>query len=499
MSSKQSGPTSSSVHNHWQWLLRTYNGQIVLICAAGALLRLAWLGAQPLWRDEAFTALVVRRSIPSMLSAVSHDSAPPLAYLLQHFITQVVDSPTTLRLVSALAGVAEIAIGAAIGRRIAGDKAGLWCAVVFAILPSTVLASRDARMYELAATLALASTLAGWRLVEQLSVRRAVVYAVIVAAALYTNYFAAIAVAGQLAGMMIALRVPRRNVFVATVCAAVAVLTLIPWLIAAKSQFQHGSAPFWVQPIGVASIFGVFVQFFSGPPVDAGVPAKLLLQTLQGVAVIAGCLSLIALYTRMHRHRDWPARRTGISFLTVCSLGSLLLLVIASLWRPLVEARYTSVFWGPMICLIGLGASTIPWRKVVVGAPAIAVISVTLGLAPTHPDTPALLAQLNGRVGPHDLISSAPGQYLLLLYYGDQQSISHTHIVSSGVDWFWGTAAYPPDAVVDNIPAYVTEARGTIYYIDEPNAVLPQAPSHYTQQPTQCFSTTCLTVYRPSG
>src|SRR6202007_758210 len=81
--------------------------------AAGLAARLVLLGRQPISRDEAFTAVVARRSWVGMLDVVRHDSAPPLSYVLAHVATAFSTSPSLLRLPSALAGAAAIPVAAA--------------------------------------------------------------------------------------------------------------------------------------------------------------------------------------------------------------------------------------------------------------------------------------------------------------------------------------------------------------------------------------------------
>src|SRR5260370_23439547 len=88
-----------------------------------------------------------------MLDAIHNDSAPPLSYLLTHISISVLGTtPTALRLTSAIAGTLIVPVGAALGRRCAGDRGGLWAAAVFALGPALVISGRDARI-EAVATL----------------------------------------------------------------------------------------------------------------------------------------------------------------------------------------------------------------------------------------------------------------------------------------------------------------------------------------------------------
>ncbi len=412
------------------WRRSSYRVQLLIITVVGAVLRLVLLGSLPLWRDEAFTAIVVQRPLGQMLSAVGHDSAPPLSYLLQHLVIQLWDSPTMLRLPSAVAGIVAIPLAAALGRRLAGDRAALGAAAAMALLPSSVLESRDARTYALATALVLASLLCLWRAIEVPSWRRVLLYGLVVAAAVYTNYFVVLAVGAQLAAAAWIFRDRLRTLVWPVVAAASAGLLLIPWLYAARAQLQHGSAGYWIQPVGLPSLSGVAIQFFAGPPIDPGVPGQLGLEVLQGLVVVAGVLALGSLVVR--RRALSASGRRGAALLALSVGVGVVLLVAVSVWHPLVDARYVSVMWGPFVCLIGVGLALLPrpaWR----GA-ALLVLglgSAVLAVAPTKPDTPALVARIDGRVGAHDFVWTAPGEYLLIVHYANEPVVARTHVVAA--------------------------------------------------------------------
>ena len=112
-----------------------------------------------------------------MLDVVRNDSAPPLFYLVERLFAVVSSSPAVLRLFPVLLGTAAIPLLAALGRRIAGDTGGIWSAVIGAVAPALLVASLDARMYILATTLVLASTLCLLRALERPSVVRWTLYA----------------------------------------------------------------------------------------------------------------------------------------------------------------------------------------------------------------------------------------------------------------------------------------------------------------------------------
>jgi uncharacterized membrane protein len=475
----------------------TYATRIALITGVAMAARVLFLDHQPLWRDEAFTSIVVQMPIAQMLDAVRMDSAPPLSYLLQHFIAPLWPGPGGLRLLSVGAGTASVPIVAALARRVAGDRGGIAGAVLVAVAPAFVLTARDARMYALATTLVLASTLLMARAVERPSLPRWSLYAAVTTLALYTNYFVALAVIAQLIGALIVFRPGWRTTLTALAAVAVGVMLLVPWLVAARAQFSHASGFFWVAPVGFTSTGGEFVQFFTGQALDGWVPYIALLWTFQGLAAGAGVFAALALAWRW-RSLSSVGRRNAM-FLLACGLGALLLMFGLSVWRPLVNARYASVIWGPLYPLIGAGLALISARAAAAGLLATASASVALSAVVIHAETPAAVAWLAPRVGPGDFVAAYPTQYLLILYYGDPQLAARTHVVSPGatVDWFWGTAAYPPGAVLERVPESEAAAGGTVYYIAQPyDPASPAAlPAGYHRAATNCWTGVCVTTY----
>ncbi|TMB90721.1 MAG: hypothetical protein E6J45_08325 [Chloroflexi bacterium] len=477
-------------------LTRSHAGRVGAVTVLGAAARLALLGYQPLWRDEAFTAVVLRQPLGHALDAVRADSAPPLAYLLGHVVAPLWPGPAGLRAVSALAGTAAIPLGAALGRRLGGKRAGLMTAVLLAVSPAFLLGARDARMYALATTLVLASTLALWRAVDHPSLRRWLLYSAVTALALYTSYFAVIAVVAQLVAVAVVLRPRWRPWFAAAAAAGCAGLSLIPWLIAARSQFTHASAPFWVAPVSFKSAGGELVQMLSGPPVDSWVPAAKVLWTLQGLAVAAAVAAAFALVVRWRTLS--AAEQRAAAFCAVCGGGAILLFFPLSLWRPLIDGRYASVVWGPLFPILGAGLALISVRGLVALLLAVtAAASATLCVIVTHPQTPLAVAALQRQVSPGDLVAAYPSQYLLLLYYGDPALVERTRVVARGVNWFWGTAAYPPGAIIPAVPGEVTR----VYYVSQPDD--PPPPAHiatgYRRSAIRCWTGVCVTAYsRPA-
>ncbi len=470
-----------------------YARGVVLLTAVGLAVRILWLNHEQIWRDEAFTAVVEQRGVAGMLDAIHNDSAPPLSYLLTHvslfFLGQ---TPTALRLTSAIAGTLIVPVGAALGRRCAGDRGGLWAAAIFALLPALVMSGRDARMYAMATTLVAVSTLALWRAAERGTTLRWAVYGVAMLLGLYTQYFVILAIPAQLVALRLALRSPWRTVATAGAVAALALAALVPWLVYAAPQFRHAETPFWVPSLTVIDVSGTLAQFVSGPAIEPGTQAKLAIQAVQLLAVVGGLVCAVILI----RARKGLGSAAG--FIALCGGVPVALLAAASIWHPILEARYAGVLWGPLFALLAVGIAGLNrlFLRVLL---VIALVAPTaaFSVAVTHPDTPALTAYLEPRLHENDFIWASAGDYLLLLYYGDADERAHTQVVAHHIAWFWGTAAFPPNALTPNFPASTIQQRGTIYWVDDAGHRLPVPPSGYDLRRYDCFNTICVATFSP--
>jgi len=485
----------------------SYPQALALITAVGAVLRLAFIARQPIGLDEDFTAVVVHQPLDRMIDIVSHDSAPPLFYVAERGVVVVANAlglatfggpggPVALRLIPVLAGIAVIPLLAALGRRVGGDAAGLWTAVFAAVVPTAVMLSEFARMYSLAATLTVASALLLWRAIEKPGPARWAAYVVAAAAAVWIDYFAAVALAGIFLAALW-LRPGWRTAAVAFVCTAIAVASVAPWLAVARAQFEHTGNAFWVLPLSPVMIGGTLDQLFMGPPAAGRLPAGILLIAFQVVAVIGGFVALGA-GAFAWRRLD-PNGRRAAGFCLVASSGVAMLAVV-SIWRPILDARYASLMWLPLFALVGAGLAAMPRRFAGVLLASVAVPALALSVATTHVDASALVPELDANVGQNDVALAGWSDYLILLDELDPPAVARLHVLSADdPPWYVGTAAYPPGAVVHAVPADVVANRGRIFWIAEPNVAPPALPAGYHSLEYRCAALVCLTVYGPSG
>jgi len=166
-------------------------------------LRFYRIDAQSFWNDEGNSARLAERSVDLILAGAAGDIHPPGYYLLLAAWRAVAgQSEFALRGLSALAGIFLVALVYRLGRQYFDGPAALASAFFAAIHPALIYYSQEARMYELVAVWGVVTFLVigNWGLdAWRGDWRRATVFALVLAAGLYTHYsFAFIIIAVNL-------------------------------------------------------------------------------------------------------------------------------------------------------------------------------------------------------------------------------------------------------------------------------------------------------------
>ena len=183
---------------------------LLLIIALGAFLRFYRIGSKSLWLDETATMKLVDRPYAQVLLAVStHDAHPPLYYAELCGWMHGSRDGVRARAFSAVVGVATLAVFYALARVLLPRWAALSGTLLLAVSAFQVYFAQEARLYALAVFFTTVSwyffvqLVAGRRLERwQLSIGLAVANA----AALYTFYYTAFAIAAQLLVLLLVWR-----------------------------------------------------------------------------------------------------------------------------------------------------------------------------------------------------------------------------------------------------------------------------------------------------
>jgi mannosyltransferase len=161
------------------------------------------VGRPELWRDELSSWSFGTRPLSSLIATARHTGATQLAYylLLHVWISAFGDSVDAMRALSVLAMAGAAACVTAVGRRLAGTRAGLYSGLVFALVPSVSRFAQEVRFYSLEVLAAMAATLLLLRALDRPSARRWMAYAACLTLLGYIDLVALSVVAGHAAGV----------------------------------------------------------------------------------------------------------------------------------------------------------------------------------------------------------------------------------------------------------------------------------------------------------
>ncbi len=205
----------------------------------GLALRAARLDFQPLWWDEGYSVWFATHPTPQLIALTAEDIHPPLYYLLlRAWILLLGPRAETLRLLSVAVGSLAIPAIYAAGRRIFDDRSALLAALLLAINPLHVYYSQEVRMYGLVALLSAATLAAAWPALqsERPGVRRLAPYVLVVTAALYTQYYAALLPLGVMIYAAVRWRRSPQTVVRWLLAHAAVALAYLPWVIYATPR-----------------------------------------------------------------------------------------------------------------------------------------------------------------------------------------------------------------------------------------------------------------------
>jgi mannosyltransferase len=251
-----------------------------------AVLRLSTLNLQSFWYDEAFTPVhVLHPSLVATLESLVHrENTPPLWYVLIWAWSRIFGTgEVALRLPSALAGVACVAVAWGIGKELAGRRAAIATAALVATNPLFVWYSQEARAYGL---FVLMAALAMWcclRAEADPTPRRMAAFALSGAAAVSSHYFAVFLVAPMCLWLL------RRREHLRVTLPAVAAIGAVGLALVPLARAQGGHGTQWIGEWALASRLEAIPQYYltgySGAPLGHGVELLVALEILVGVGV----------------------------------------------------------------------------------------------------------------------------------------------------------------------------------------------------------------------
>ncbi|WP_371598184.1 hypothetical protein [Streptomyces sp. NBC_00564] len=268
-----------------------------------------------MWRDEAVTFQVARRSVPQIWQLLhSVDAVHGLYYLLMHVVLTPHPGEVALRLPSVCGAAATAGLVAAMGVRLCRPRVGLWAGLLYAVTPMTGHFAQEGRSYALVAAGVAGATLL---LVRALRTGGWWAYGGTVAVTCLLHEFAVLVLLAH-AGTLALARVPRRTWWRWGCAAGAALLVLLP--LALVSQGQSAQVA-WLPMPGFGSADRL-LRAFAGPRQLVFVPYLVLIA--------------LALRSPLARRGELTLRAVALPLMVV---PPAVLMTVSRFW-PLYDERY---------------------------------------------------------------------------------------------------------------------------------------------------------------
>lgn len=288
--------------------------------------------------DEAYSVGLVRGTVKEIIHGTAGDVHPPLYYLILKF-SAVFGGENLLkyRLVTALATYLNLLwLGATLIRRRWGCKISIFYLLWFGLAYSTIEKSTLLRMYSWGAFFVTASSLYLFAYYEGKKVKNLAMGALMTLAAMYSHYYAAMAVFVAwviLLGAVI-LR-DRKRMWKVLLCGVLIGLGYLPWMGVVLRQSRSVSDNYWITRFD-------WDEWLS-------TPAQLMDNVLLGVGT-AMCFLVVVLFVRTLLRKKADALAAMAVFLGTMFIGASLSLVVTPIWVP----RYLYMAWGLLALFVAI-------------------------------------------------------------------------------------------------------------------------------------------------
>lgn len=326
-----------------------------------------------IWFDEAFSAYIVQFNFWDIARYTASDVHPPFYYWLLKIWSSIFGTTEFgYRSLSALFGVAAIAMTFFMSRKFFGRKVAWVTLALLVASPMLIRYSDEARMYTLAAVIVLAATYVLQKARTSRSLKPWVLYGALVSLGMWTHYFTAVVWLAHLAWYALDIRTPkqsfkewRRALFKKplVVTYMVAIGLFVPWLPFMTLQLGTVQASgFWISPVSVDTPANYLTNYFYY--LEHGQTAGYLALLAIGIVVLT-ILRLPATYRALV-----PKQRRLFLLIAAIAFVPPVLLFLASLppLRPSFVERYLipslialSIFFA-IVFVVGTRRWKVGWR-----------------------------------------------------------------------------------------------------------------------------------------
>ncbi len=407
-----------------------------------------------LWLDETISVNIAQLPLSKLPSALSHDGAPPLYYVLLHYWMDLFGrGDTAVRALSGVTSVITLPVFWIAGRKV-GGRTVAWVTFFLALSsPFAINYATTTRMYSLMILLSLLGFLALGGALEDPTPRRRVALCAVTAALLYTHYWGFYLVLAAGAWLIWRIRRTGQGAPALRAMAWGGVLWL-PWAPVFVFQTLHTGTP-WTSSAGPSDLLQVFQDWSGGGPWGGLLMYATFLLFIFGTFGRTAAPGTTVMVSdgegRTRRMQAGPAvvieltPRPGMAPMVGVGVATLIVAVaLGAVANAAFVARYTAVVLPLFLLIMSVGVAVIPGSRFRVGCVAVLVLAGMLTgqseNAQQRTQAVQVAAVLNAEAASGDLVVYCPDQLgpavdRLLRVPGLQQMTFPRGTGPARVDW----------------------------------------------------------------
>lgn len=232
-----------------------------LALALAATLLFTNISKASFWHDEGYTMMLAPMSPAEIISRTAKDVHPPLYYLKLHFWMELFGSNELgARSFSAICVLGIVIAGFLLCKRLFGSPTARLAALFLATAPFLVRYGQEARMYALVALLLLLATLVLHQALEKDRTWQWALYAVLIAASLYTHYYSVFIIFVHWSYVVLTGGIKKSKWWGANIFA---LALFAPWVPSAYEQFTRVQVAFWIPKATALTIPSTLAQYLT--------------------------------------------------------------------------------------------------------------------------------------------------------------------------------------------------------------------------------------------
>lgn len=334
---------------------------------------------QTLWLDEAYSAVIARRSLSEIWNAMRFDAGPPLYYYLLHGWRLLAgESETALRSMSLLFSVLTTVCIYSFANRYFKRSTTIISSLLWIVSPLVVYNTVQVRNYALLAFLSVSALYVFCRFLFEGKKKVLPVFALILTLLVYTHNVGWFLILAFGLASLFHLR-SFKNLFYLSLSFVAVICLYAPWFTILLKQLQNAELIIgWVEKVwSPEAIVGTLNAFIPGGTTPAYIDLPAVISSLHIILMAVWLIPLLFLFLRIVRsqYKNNQERQTIGVFLSVLVIGVLAPYIYSLVWQPIYLVGRTDFLLMPIWCmLMGCALSSLMRKPYIIICLAVVLI-----------------------------------------------------------------------------------------------------------------------------